>query len=243
MKSLIDQIRMALASLAVLLPFGCDRKPASPPATAGPAAPFERREPIVWDETAGLFMYGGAPMTAGRLWRFDDGPQGFTAAGSTLTFSPLDGVHVANTAYDSLLRSPDGLALDGSRFNLVLVRLGRVSNGPPWDGSLMWSTDAHGEAGGFMTKPFMGAAPALNETVVLAYDMAHPRKGGDDWLKSVVRQVRIDTDDGAGGRFILRQIAIVQNPAPDKLRAPAAAIPPTPATTPAPDAALKPALR
>jgi hypothetical protein len=220
------------SALALFLVAGCDRKPEPTPAAAAAvaAAPFERREPITWDDAAGVFIYAGAPLTAGRLWRFEDGPQGFTGAGSTLTFSPLDGVHLTNTAYDSLLRSPDALALDGSRFNLVLVRLGRVNNGPPWDGSLMWSTAAHGEAGGFMTKPFLGGDPALNETVVLAYDMAHPRKGGDDWIKSVVRQIRIDTDDGAGGRFILRQIAIVQTPAPAALRAPS---PPPAAPKPA----------
>ena len=140
--------------------------------------------------------------------------------GASITFSPIDGTHLTNDVFDALLRSAQDLAVDGSRFNLVLLRLSRVANGPPWDGSLYWSAAAHGEIDGFHAKPFLGAVPTLNETVILAYDMARPVKGDDDWLKSMIAQLRIDTDDGAGGRFRLRQLAIVQNPAPERLRAP-----------------------
>ena len=99
------------------------------------------------------------------------------------------------------------------------LRLTRQTQAEPWDGSLYWSTDTHGEADAFHTKPFLGEAPALNETVILAYDMANPLKGGDDWTKSLIDQIRLDTDDGAGSRFRLREIAIVENPAPDVLKA------------------------
>ena len=129
------------------------------------------------------------------------------------------GVHLVNRLPDSQLRSPSGLGIDGSRFTLVLVRLTRLSDATPWDGSLYWMTQDHSEQDAFHTKPFLGEAPVVNETVILAYDMANPLKGGDDWLKSVIDQVRIDTDDGAGSKFRLRQIAIVENPAPDVLKA------------------------
>lgn len=223
---------------AALLLSGCDRVGAlfgakPPEKTAAPAVdpnpPRERAGPVRWDEGFGAFWYKDAPFNAARLWRFDAGPQGFSGGGVELTAAPLQGLQVVNRLPDAQLRSPTGLAIDGARFNMVLVRLTRLSDAPPWDGSLYWMTADHPEQDAFHTKPFLGAAPALNETVILAYDMAHPLKGGDDWTKSLIDQIRIDTDDGAGSRFRLREIAIVENPAPDVLKAAPRAAPAAPA--------------
>ena len=224
---------------AALLLSGCDRvgamfgaKPpekAAAPAVVDPNPLRERAGPVRWDEGFGAFWYKDAPLSAARLWRFDAGPQGFSGGGLDLIAAPLQGLQVVNRLPDAQLRSPTGLAIDGARFNLVLVRLTRLSDAPPWDGSLYWMTADHPELDAFHTKPFLGAAPALNETVILAYDMAHPLKGGDDWTKSLIDQIRIDTDDGAGSRFRLREIAIVENPAPDVLKAAPRAAPATPA--------------
>jgi hypothetical protein len=219
--------RINLTALAVVLALAaCDRKPAPAPgqtlAAAGPvdpSLPHERAEPVTWDDTQGAFTFEGRPLTAGRIWRFEDGPQGFGGT-VNITFSPLDGTHISNEIFDPQLRSPTGLALDGARFNLVLVRLSRMANGPPWDGSLFWVTDAHDANDGFHAKPFLGAEPGPNETVILAYDLTRPTRGGSDWQQSIIQQLRLDTDDGAGGKFLLREMAVVQNPASDRLRAP-----------------------
>ena len=69
-----------------------------------------------------------------------------------------------------------------------------------------------GEAAAFATKPVRGTDPAVGETTVMVYDMANPRKGGDDWVKSVITGLRLDLDDDAGGEFTLHQIAIVNIP-------------------------------
>jgi hypothetical protein len=219
--------RQTLTALAVVLALaGCDGKPASGPAPSpgsavpvDPSLPYERVEPIAWNAAQGAFTFEGKPMTAGRIWRFEDGPQGFGGT-VNIAFSPIDGTHLSNDIFDAQLRSPNGLALDGARFNMVLVRLSRLANGPPWDGSLFWITNAHDASDGFHTKPFLGADPGPNETVILAYDLTRPRHGGSDWQQSVIQQLRLDTDDGAGGKFLLREIAVVQNPASDRLRAP-----------------------
>jgi len=235
---------------AALMLAGCDRvsallgaKPpekAAAPAAVDPNPVRERSGPVRWDEGFGAFWYNDAPLNAARLWRFDAGAQGFSGGGLELTTAPLQGLQVVNRLPDAQLRSPPGLAIDGARFNLVLVRLTRLSDAPPWDGSLYWITADHPEQDTFHTKPFLGAAPALNETVIMAYDMAHPLKGGDDWTKSLIDQIRLDTDDGAGSRFRLREIAIVENPAPDILKAApraARATPPAPAAESAAKAA------
>jgi hypothetical protein len=235
---------------AALLVSGCDRvaqvgamlgfkspekaAPAAIPVAVDPNAARERTEPVRWDEGFGAFWYKDAPLNAARMWRFDAGIQGFSGGGAELVGAPLQGLQVVNRLPDAQLRSPTGLAIDGARFTLVLVRLTRLADAAPWDGSLYWMTPQHPEQDAFHTKPFLGQAPAVNETVILAYDMANPLKGGDDWTKSLIDQIRIDTDDGAGSRFRLREIAIVENPAPDVLKAPPRAAPATPAAKAAP---------
>ncbi len=228
---------VALIGLALLLT-GCERlgfkrpEKAAPAPASAPAAVDalrERNEPVRWDEGFGAFWYKDAPLNAARMWRFDGGAQGFTAGGADLTSAALQGLQVVNRLPDAQLRSPMGLAIDGARFTLVLVRLTRLSDAPPWDGSLYWMTAEHPEQDAFHTKPFLGAAPEVNETVILAYDMANPLKGGDDWTKSLIDQIRLDTDDGAGSKFRLREIAIVENPAPDVLKAAPRAAPAAPA--------------
>lgn len=251
-KDLRMKLRVPLAVIcAAVLLNGCDRvaqvgamlgfkppekaAPAPIPVAVDPKAPHERTEPIRFDEGFGAFWYKDAPLNAARMWRFDGGAQGFSGGGLDLTGSPLQGLQLVNRLPDAQLRSPTGLAIDGARFNLVLVRLTRLSDAPPWDGSIYWMTAEHPELDAFHTKPFLGDAPAVNETVILAYDMANPLKGGDDWTKSLIDQIRLDTDDGAGSRFRLREIAIVENPAPDVLKAPPR--PAKPAQTTAPAAA------
>lgn len=211
-----------VAKVGEMLGFKSAQKaaPAAMPVAVDPAAAHERTEAVRWDDGFGAFWYKDAPLNAARMWSFDAGIQGFSGGGAELVAAPLQGLQVVNRLPDAQLRSPAGLAIDGARFNLVLVRLTRLSDAPPWDGSLYWMTPAHPEQHGFHTKPFLGEKPAVNETVILAYDMAHPRFGGDDWTKSLIDQIRIDTDDGSGSRFRLRQIAIVENPDPKVLKAP-----------------------
>ncbi len=211
-----------VAQVGAMLGFKSPQKAApvaSVPAAVDPSAARERAEPVRWDEAFGAFWYNDAPLNAARMWRFDTGPEGFSGGGADIVAVPLEGVQVVNRTLDAQLRSPSGLGIEGARFGLVLVRLTRLTAATPWDGSLYWMTADHSEADAFHTKPFLGADPAVNETVILAYDLIRPLKGGDDWVKSVIDQVRIDTDDGAGSRFRLRQIAIVENPAPDVLKA------------------------
>jgi len=47
----------------------------------------------------------------------------------------------------------------------------------------------------------------------MVYDLSNPKKGGDDWVKSVITGLRLDLDDDAGGAFTIHQIAIVSLPA------------------------------
>lgn len=171
-----------------------------------------RAQTVAWNDQADRFEINGAPLKSGRLWTFDGTTEGFVLTGGDVLPAAPVGMDVRNGAVDPMLRSPKGLELDGARYSLVLVRLTRTRAGAAWDGSIFYSTANHGEAGDFQAKPLAGADPGVNETVVLVYDMANPRRGGDDWTTSLIDQIRLDTDDQAGGEFTIHQIAVTENP-------------------------------
>ncbi|MBA4010746.1 MAG: hypothetical protein C0481_02665 [Phenylobacterium sp.] len=172
----------------------------------------QRAQAVAWNDDGQRFEINGAPLKAGRLWTFDGSTEGFVVGGGEVLPANPIGMDLRNNGTDSMMRSPKGLALDGSRYSLVLVRLTRTRAGADWDGSIYYSTAGHGEAGEYHAKPRDGADPAVNETVVLVYDMANLKTGGDDWTNSLIDQIRVDTDEQAGGYFVVHQIAVTENP-------------------------------
>lgn len=219
----------ALAAAALLsLLAACDepapRKPPPPapshmpPAVAAEAvgAGREALAPIEWREKRQAFFYKGQPLKTARLWTFDGSTDGFVLSGGTTTPLEDGGARLQNDLFDPVLLSPKALALDGSRYPLVLVRLTRAkaSLTPGWDGTLFYATAGHGMSQNFSASPALGGDPQVGETRILVYDMAHPTRGGADWSTSLIDQIRIDTDDQPGGEFVLRQVAIAENPDP-----------------------------
>jgi hypothetical protein len=182
--------------------------------------PARDPEPITWDPVSSRFMLNGTVLNTAYIWRFDGGVDGFTAVGSKISSDPGGGLRVQQQGLDPVLRSPRTLSIEGRRYNAVLVRLTREKPGAKWDGSLFYTTPAHGETGEFHTKPARGANPVVGETTIMVYNMAAPKTGGDDWTTSIVSGLRLDLDDTADGAFLIRQIAVVSLPSPPPLAAP-----------------------
>jgi hypothetical protein len=188
-----------------------------------PAGPLvERASPVKWNATTGGFELGGKALKTVKLWTFDGSTEGFTAVGSKITPAPGQGIGVAMA--DPTIRSPKGLNVPGAQYSLVLVRLTRVAAASAWDGALYYSTPAHPESINFLGKPLSGANPAVGETTTLVYDMSHQTIGAPDWTQSTIGQIRLDIEDRPGGAFVIRQIAIAENPNPAAL-IPASAAP------------------
>lgn len=198
-------MRAAASLLAILALTACDVAPA--PAVQPAAAVRERPEPVSWNPEAGGFDLAGKPLRAVKLWTFDGSTEGFTAAGQVI---PDNDIGLRLTLAAPPLRSPRGLAVDGSRYSTVLVRLTRLKAGGGWNGALYYSTPEHGESGAFFGKPLAGADPAVGETTILIYDMARLAAGGEDWTLSLVDQIRLDLEDRPGGEFLVRQVAIAE---------------------------------
>lgn len=233
MKTPISLLRPTAVVLAGLLALSaCDQPKPTPKAAAeAPAAkvrPPRAPEPITWDAAQKAFVLDGKPLKAAAQWTFETGTDGFEGAGSTLAARAGGGLEVTGDLFDPIVRLPKGLSVKGAEANTVLVRITRNRDTERWDGSLFWTTAAHGEAAGFATKPVRGADPAVGETTIMVYDVAKPKKGGDDWTRSVITGVRLDLDDSAGGAFTVHQVAIVNLPG--------GATPEAPASAPAPAA-------
>lgn len=184
--------------------------------TPAPAAPAPVKAvvaaPLKWDAAAGAFVFKGKPLRAEKTWIFDGATDGFVATGGEVQPGEAAGLIYRQVAPDPILRSPKGLNIDGANRSLVIVRLTRTVAGSRWDGSVFYSTPNHGESAAFFTKPVFGGDPAVGETTILVFDFRHPRKGGADWTSSIIDQIRIDLDNAAGGEFLIRQVAIAQDP-------------------------------
>lgn len=228
MKTPISLLRPTAVVLASLLALSaCDQPKPTPKAAAeAPAAkvrPPRAPEPITWDAAQKAFVLDGKPLKVAAQWTFETGTDGFEGAGSTLAARAGGGLEVTGDLFDPIVRLPKGLSVKGAEANTVLVRITRNRDTERWDGSLFWTTAAHGEAAGFATKPVRGADPAVGETTIMVYDLAKPKKGGDDWTRSVITGVRLDLDDSAGGAFTVHQVAIVNLPGGATPEAPASA--------------------
>jgi hypothetical protein len=203
----------------------CDR-PATPAKPAGTALPMgvERAGPVTWNATTSGFEMAGQPLKILKIWTFDGSTDGYTALHSKI--EPAAGQGLQVTVADPTIRSPKGLNVAGGQYSMILVRLTRTAAAGAWDGALYYSTPKHSEEVAFFGKPTSGANPAVGETTTLVYDMSRQTAGGPDWLQSTIDQIRFDLEDKPGGMFVIRQIAIVQNPnakaAPEPKAEPAA---------------------
>lgn len=232
------QTWIGLVLCAALAACGRPTDVAKPAAATSAAPTVERAGPVKWNAATGGFELAGKPLKTVKLWTFDGSTEGFTTVGSKVAPAPGSGLSVA--IVDPTLRSPKGLNVPGGQYPLVLVRLTRISAASAWDGALYYSTATHGEGIGFLGKPLSGANPAVGETTTMVYDMSHQAIGGPDWTQSTIDQIRFDIEDRPGGAFLIRQIAIAENPDPAALApAPLAAAPTPPAAAPAPSAKPK----
>lgn len=209
--------RTILLAICAATLASCDREPKSAAVAPVANAASEAKGPVAWNESAGVFELAGQPLPTAKLWRFDGSTEGFTAVGSEIAPAQGGGIDFPITAPS--LRSPKGLAIDGAKYPLVIVRLTRTAAGQQWDGALYFTSQKHPESGQYFGKPLNNRSPNLNETVTLVYDMSQLTVGGNDWQTSTVDQIRLDVEDKPGGRFVIKQIAIAENPNPAALPA------------------------
>jgi hypothetical protein len=222
---------MTLALLVALSLAACDRPavrvarrtpppvPIAPPGTeiegAAPPVrlfPDDPPNPVVWNPAKASFEFKGQPLRAEKVWTFDGATDGFVATHGDVSPADGAGLSLRVAGRDTILRTPRGLNVAGVNRSLVLVRLTRTGAAKRLDPTAYYSTAAHGESQAWFAKPVFGGHPRLNDTVTMVFDMHRLAAGADDWKTSTIDQVRLDLDDGPGGAFVIRQVAIAQDP-------------------------------
>ena len=195
-------MRPPVALLAALALCACDK----------PNGPEPRRDwtgAVAWDAVGGRFRIDGHPVETLAAWDFAaEGGGRLLPVNARLLGVPGQGVAVADTGPDPSVRTPGVLRLPGAQADLVIVRLTRVTPTPTWDGMLYYSTDRHGETARFALRPAGGRPPPAGAPAILVYDLAAAGPVGRDWRKSVIEQIRLDLDVGAGGAVVIHQIVL-----------------------------------
>lgn len=174
--------------------------------------PDDPPSPIVWNPARGAFEYKGVLLRAEKVWTFEGATDGFVATHAAVLPADGAGLSLKIGGRDAILRTPRGLNVAGANRSLVLIRLTRTAAAKRLDPTLYYSTAAHGEGQANYAKPAFGGHPRLNDTVTMVFNMRQLAAGGDDWKTSTIDQVRLDLDDGAGGAFLIHQVAIAQDP-------------------------------
>ncbi|MDP1872993.1 hypothetical protein [Phenylobacterium sp.] len=193
--------RLLLAQLGAAALAACDK----PPVAGRPRLASD----FGWNPETRSFQLMGEDLPVSRAWDFTANSHGFTVAGARARHIPGEGHEVTSESPDPILRSPAGLDIAGAAADLVLVRLVRRRAVGAWDGALYYATERHGETGHYMNAPLNGPPPE-GAASVLVYDMTRMAKGGGDWRRSRIDQLRLDTATAPDDVTLISQIALAR---------------------------------
>lgn len=150
----------------------------------------------------------GIDPAPGCLWQFDNGVEGWYAAGATLA-ADSGFIRLNSTGGDPQLQSPNtSLELNGAQFTRVRARVTRRGGAvTAWDGQLFYVTANHSFNSGYQARV---ANPnlAIGQTVILEWDMANLYAGGTDWVDSTIRRIRLDLGNTTDSVFDIDWIVI-----------------------------------
>jgi hypothetical protein len=141
------------------------------------------------DDTVVGVKFEYAVMPGATFYGFDTDadPEGWTGLNATNVVAGGSLTHTAS-ANDPILVSPSGLALDGSVYPVIRMRLRRLA-GSDFEGTIFWSTGS----GINYSKSVTMSAPAGIDGgfVVVEWDMSTAAGTGDDWVGSTIDQFQI----------------------------------------------------
>ena len=148
--------------------------------------------------------YGDFPCAAGAVnYPFRSSNNGFTVSSATFTTSAEYSIFTP-TASDPTLISPS-ISVNGGQNYIISVDIEMTSDATSWDGSVFYSTGAHGFSESY--KAFM-TKPPLNQRTKIKIDMSQLFAGGDDWITNIITGFRIDLSSDASGAFRIYSISI-----------------------------------
>lgn len=145
-------------------------------------------------------------------WQFIASAQNWTATAATITANATT-ITLTATAADPQLRRTLP-AESGIKYRYVVARLRRLVAGA-WEGSVQYTTPAHGEAAGFIKTVAEPVEWATGAWVNVVWDMHALTVGGTDWLDSFITGLRFDFSSATAASVEIDWIALSPYPDPD----------------------------
>lgn len=142
----------------------------------------------------------GTQFDSKRIWDFNLTTESWTGNGAPAL---VDGwLRPANAAANPYVQSPGGLAIDGSGYRFVKMRIKKVGN-PTWAGALQWTTTT--DATWNTTKRVTMAEPAWDSAGVATLDVADIA-----WRPSTIAAVRLQLGaaQGVSDYYLIDWLAI-----------------------------------
>jgi hypothetical protein len=142
----------------------------------------------------------GTQFDSKRIWDFNLTTESWTGNGAPAL---VDGwLRPANAAANPYVQSPGGLAIDGSGYRFVKMRIKKVGN-PTWAGALHWTTTT--DAIWNTTKRVTMAEPAWDSAGVATLDVADIA-----WRPSTIAAVRLQLGaaQGVSDYYLIDWLAI-----------------------------------
>lgn len=163
----------------------------------------------------GLILVNDEVLTANGQIEFyigwDFGPDTKGWAGLDVSMSANDtGLVVTTLTTNSRLFSPENLTIDGSKYDKVVVRLKRLTQGPGslWEGPVLYYASTAHPIDADNYRKFANQRFVKNTYTAFVFDMANLSRGGDDWKNSIVTQLRLDLGETSDDEYEIDWIGV-----------------------------------
>lgn len=133
----------------------------------------------------------------GQTWNFKDGLQGWSLRNGDATY-PNGKIRFVGTGNDAGIVSPV-LSINGATDFAVVVKIRTVSATHTTSGEIFYTTPGHGVS----VNHFKGFDIEFkqDEWTYIVADMRDLNQGGDDYITSEIKQLRVDFSNAANGRI------------------------------------------
>lgn len=141
---------------------------------------------------------------ATQRWNFNNGPDGWAAAGGGLTYSH-NVIRIGSTGSDPQLIGP-AVSFAGLQNRYVRAKVRRIA-GSGWEGALFYETGAHSYSYSFH-KIASQPAFAIGQWYIIEWDMHALTAGGNDWRDNTITRIRFDLGSSIDDGFEIAWIAV-----------------------------------
>jgi predicted phage tail protein/uncharacterized coiled-coil protein SlyX len=152
----------------------------------------------------------GAELDAalGANWNFDGSLDSWFGQNAAVGIVAGTYMRVTSSSSTNPIFARGALAIDGSLFNLVRMKITRRTNTTTdWIGAMYYATAGHGVSSSYYK---IAANPnlAANQSAIVEWDMSTLTAGGTDWTTSLINTIRFDLGKNTDSVFDIDWVVV-----------------------------------